>query len=112
MTMIFGREPAQWVGLISGGLMLLVGLGLALSQGQVDAIQAFVSALAAVVVASATRPLQVSVFQQFVKAAIAMVVIFGIDINVALQTAMLAFVETVFNFAMRANVSPVERSRT
>jgi hypothetical protein len=107
--MILGREPAQWTGLISAALILLVGLGLPWSEAQTDTVQVFVSALAAVVAGLATRPLHISLVQQFAKAAVAVAVVFGADIGIPLQTAILAFIETAYNFAMRPSVSPAER---
>jgi hypothetical protein len=108
---IFGREPAQWVGVISAGLMVLTGTVLPLSNGQIDAVHMLLGAVAAALTAAAVRPLAVSVFQQVVKALFVVFVVFGIDVSVELQTAMLFFTEAIFNFALRPSVTPVADPR-
>lgn len=108
---IFGREPAQWVGVLSGFLMLLAGAGLFVGDGQVDAIQGVITALAAVATAAATRPLAVSAFQQLVKALVVLFLVFGVELSVELQTAIVLIVEPLFNFAMRPSVTPTSDPR-
>lgn len=104
--MLWNREPAQYGALIAALIVVAVGFGLPITDGQVDAIQAFTVAVASVAVALSVRPLQVSVFQQLTKTGVALLVVFGVDVPAELQTALLAGLETAFNFALRPSVTP------
>src|SRR4051794_11156749 len=89
---IFGREPAAWVGLIEAVLALLMAVRvIKISSEQEGLILACVAAALAVYVAWVTTHTMLAVVVGFVKATLALLVGFGLDLQPDQTAAILAF---------------------
>ena len=105
---IFGREPAVWVGLIEAALAFLSSVVLHLSQGQVGAVMAVVTALFGVYTAWATKDTLLGYLVGLIKAVLALFLGFGIHLLSPEQAASLIGLVTVaLAFYQRTQTSPV-----
>lgn len=89
------REPAQIIDLIETGLMLLVALGLSLSNDQIGYIGAALFAVAGVLKALTTSPWPVNVFTDAARAIAVLAVAFGLDWDAQTVTVLVTFIGTI-----------------
>lgn len=100
----FGREPAQWLSLLSG-ILILISPILGLNGEMQGAINAFLVALfgfltAAVVAREKAAPLVAGLL----KAAIAVALAFRLDLSPELQVGIMVGLEAVVAFFLRTQV--------
>jgi hypothetical protein len=110
---IFGREPSAWVGLIEALLALLVMFPLVsqtgLTQEWATIVLAVVSAGAGVYTAWATRDTLLGAILGLVKATVALVAFYGLELSTDQQGALLAAVAVLVGFFQRTQTTPVDR---
>lgn len=107
---LLGREPALWVSVIVGALMLLATLGFDwLSPVQAGVVAGLVVAVSAAVF---TRPIAPGLFTGLVTAAVAALGAYGFDFAENTTSALTAFVLVLFSLVTRNQVSPVETAVT
>lgn len=104
--LVFGREPALWIGAVSVALTLLVSFGLPLSDGQNAAVLAVLTAGAGLFTAWAVKPVSPALFLDLAKAALVLVAAFGLDLTAGQQGAILAAATTVLALVLRQQVTP------
>lgn len=108
---IFGREPAQVLGLVSALIALLSATVVPLTDAQQGVVMAVVTALVGFVTAAAVSgekaaPMVAGLIQSVISLALA----FGLQIPQATQGAIMAFVAAGVAFYMRTQVvAPVPR---
>lgn len=106
-VLIFGRQPAIWVGLIESALALGIAVGLPLTPEQVAAVVAVVSAALGVYTAYVTTETLLAVVVGFAKAVLACAVGFGLNLSPELTGAIISFVTLVMSMFNFANTSPL-----
>jgi hypothetical protein len=107
--MIFGREPATWIGFIEGLLSFLVGAKfLDLSPDQVGAIMAVVTAVFGIYSAAATHDTLLGVEIGLVKSLVALGVAFGLNLSADQTGVAIAFAAVLLGFFQRTQTSPLE----
>jgi hypothetical protein len=107
--MIFGREPATWIGFIEGVLSFLVGAKLLdLSPDQVGAIMAVVTAAFGVYSAAATHDTLLGVEIGLVKSLVALGVAFGLSLSADQTGVAIALATVLLGFFQRTQTSPLE----
>lgn len=106
-VLIFGREPAVWIGLIESAIALAVAVGLRLSTDQVAAILAVVTAGFGVYVAYVTNETMLGVVVGLTKAVLALAIGFGLHLSPELTGAIIAFVTMGLSMFNRQNTSPL-----
>lgn len=106
-TTIFGREPAAWVGLIEGLLMIALAFGLGIGQDTFGPIMAVVTALGGGYVAWATRDHLLGAALALTKAVIALVVVYGAALTDEQTAAIVGMVSLVVGFWQRTQTTPV-----
>ncbi|MBB0231798.1 hypothetical protein FOE67_20440 [Streptomyces calidiresistens] len=104
--MVFGREPALWLGVLSAGLSVAVTLGVGLTTVQAGAIVAAVSAVGGAVTAAVTRPVAPAAFTGAIGALVALVAAFGLEVSPELVAAMSGMTVAVLALLTRGQVSP------
>ena len=107
MGKIFGREPALWIGAVSGLLSLGTALGFdGLSATQVAAIIAVINAVGAVISALAVRPIGPAVFTNLVAAGAALTSAYGFELSPEIVGGVNVAVLAVLSLLVRGQVSP------
>lgn len=109
----FGREPAQWIGLLSAAVALFSALVFPLSveqQGALIAVATAVFGVAGALAVSGEKaaPLVAGLVQSVMALALA----FGAELSPELQGTIMAFVASVVGFWLRTQVvAPVPAAR-
>ncbi len=104
---IFGRDPALWIGALSGLLSLGTSLGLdGLSAVQVASIVALINAVAAVLTALAVRPIGPAVFTNLVAAGAALAAAYGFEVSPEVVGAVNVATIAALTLLTRGQVSP------
>ena len=107
---VFGREPAAIVGLIEGALVLALSFGLFdLTQHTIGLIMAVVTSALGVYVAYVTRDTLLGAVIGFVKALLALAVVYGLTISTEQTGAVIAFITVVFSFYNRSQTAPLSQ---
>jgi hypothetical protein len=107
---IFGREPAAWVGLIEAVLAMLMAVRvIAISSEQEGAILAVVVAGFGLYTAWVTRDTLLGVAVGFVKAILALLIGFGLDLQPDQTAAVIAFTVAALSLYQRTQTSPLAR---
>ena len=105
---IFGREPAAFIGLISGLLSLLLSLNLlGLTNESVGLLMAVVTAAFGVYTAWKTKDTMLGVIVGFVNATFAMVAGFGFELSPDTTAAAIAIVTVLVGFFQRTQTTPL-----
>lgn len=104
---IFGREPAAWVGLIEGIVALLTVFALGVTSTSGALIIALAAAAAGAYTAWATRDTMLAAVLAVVKALLALVVYYGLELTLEQQAAVLGFVPIALGLWQRTQTSPV-----
>lgn len=106
------REPALYIGVLSGGLSLLVAVGFgSLTSDQAALIVAAITAVGGVVTAIATRPVAPAAFTALVAAGAALLAGFHFDVSAGTVAAVNGLVLAVLTLVTRHQVSPVSAIR-
>lgn len=101
---IFGYEPAAWAGVLQGILGLLVVLGaFGLNDTTSVLVQAAAGAVFALVTAVYTKKVNLAVVVGAAQAVLTLLVGFGLDIDVALQAAIIALIQMALAGFLRQN---------
>lgn len=101
---IFGYEPAAWAGVLQGVLGLLVVLGaFGLNDTTSVLVQAAAGAVFALVTAVYTKKVNLAVVVGAAQAVLTLLVGFGLDIDVALQAAIIALIQMGLAGFLRQN---------
>ena len=109
---LFGREPALWIGALSGVLSLGTSLGLdGLSAGQVAAIIALINAVALLLTMLAVRPIGPAVFTNVVAAAAALSAAYGFEVSSEVVGGINVAVLAVLTLLTRGQVSPKDAAQ-
>ncbi len=102
---VFGREPAQWLGLLSGLLIFLTPL-LHLSVDLNGAIMAVVTAVFGFLTAlSVSGEKAAPLVAGIVKALLALVLALHFHLSVEVQSGVMVFVEAAVAWFMRSQVT-------
>lgn len=100
----FGREPAQWLGLLSG-LLMLVSPVLHLTGEMQGAVNAFLAALFGfITMVVVSREKAAPLVAGLLKAAIAVALAFRLDLSPETQVAIMVGLEAVAAFWLRTQV--------
>lgn len=105
--LIFGREPAAYVGVIEAALALAVAFWAPITQHQVGLIMACVTAAFGLYTAIATHDSFLAVAVGLAKALIALGIGFGLNLTDVQSGAMIAFVTIALGFFNRQTTTPV-----
>lgn len=108
-VLIFGREPAAYVGVIEAALALAIAFWAPLSHHQVGLIMACVTAAFGLYTAIATRDSLLATAVGLAKALIALGVGFGLSLTDVQTGAIIAFVTIVLGLFNRQVTEPVVR---
>lgn len=107
---IFGREPAAFIGLISGVLSLLLSLNLlGLTNETVGLIMGVVTAAFGVYTAYVTKDTMLGVIVGFVNATFALVAGYGFELSPDTTAAAIAIVTVLVGFFQRTQTSPLAK---
>lgn len=105
------REPALYIGVVSGGLSLLVALNVgSLTSDQAALIVAAITAIGGVATALATRPVAPAAFTALIAAAAALLAGFHYNVAPATIGVINGLVLAVLTLVTRHQVSPVGRA--
>lgn len=105
--MIFGREPAVWLGLIAAGLALLVPMGVVdFTSDEIALIMAAVTAVFGVITAYLTHDVMLGVLVGLVNAVAALFVGFGVNVNPDLTASIIGVVTVLVSFFQRTQTFP------
>src|SRR4051794_25711719 len=107
--LIFGREPAVWVGLIEATLTLVLAFfpGSGLSTQNIALIIAVVTAAAGVYTAWVTKDTMLGVTIGLIKAALALAIGFGLNLGPEQGAAIIALATIVLGLFQRTQTSPL-----
>ena len=104
------REPALYIGVLSGALSLLVALNIgSLTSDQAALIVAAITAAGGVATAIATRPIAPAAFTALVAAVAALLAGFHYDVAPGTVAAVNGLVLAVLTLVTRHQVTPVSR---
>src|SRR5687767_11887265 len=107
---IFGREPAAFIGLISGALALLLSLNLfGLTNENVGLIMGAVTAAFGIYTAYVTKDTMLGVIVAFVNAIFALVAGYGFELSPDTTAAAIAIVTVMVGFFQRTQTSPLAK---
>ncbi|MCM0622182.1 hypothetical protein [Nocardioides bruguierae] len=106
------REPALLLDTVETGLVLLVALGVALTDDQTAAITAVIVAAIALLKGWATRPFEVSLIVDGARAVLVLVAAFGFGISAETIAVAVTFLGTFTTLIMRGQISPANGSTT
>lgn len=107
---IWGREPAAFIGLISGVLSLLLSLNLfGLTNENVGLIMGVVTAVFGVVTAYVTRDTMLGVIVGLVNAIFALVAGYGFELSADTTAAAIGVVTVLVGFWQRTQTTPLEK---
>lgn len=102
---ILGREPAQWLGLLSAGVALFAALVLPLSIEQQGAIMAVATAVFGVVGAFAVSGEKAApLVAGLVQSVLALALAFGLQLAPEVQGSIMAFVAAGVGWYLRTQV--------
>jgi hypothetical protein len=102
---IFGREPALWLGLVSGVVQFLVAMGLQVSPGVQTAVNAVAAGVVAVILAVVLRSGALgAALMQVATAVVALMVGLGLDWSTERQGVLMGAVALVVAFFTRTQV--------
>lgn len=104
---IAGREPAAWIGLIEGVLLVLMAFGLGIGQDVFGPIMAVVTAAGGLYTAWATKDTMLGVILTFVKSVLTLVAVYGVSLNDQQTAAIIGLTSVVVGFWQRTQTSPV-----
>jgi hypothetical protein len=103
---IFGREPALWLGLVSGAVQIATALGLNLSVDVQSAINAIAAGIVAVVLAVVLKNGAIGgALMQVAAAGMALAVGFGLHWDGSRQGTVMAGVALLVAFFTRTQVT-------
>lgn len=108
---IFGREPALVVSLIEAGLALLVSFGVLAGLGirgqeELALVMAVVTSGLGVYLAYVTRDTLLGVVVGFVKAALALAAVYGLELTVEQTGSLIAFITVAIGAWQRTQTGP------
>lgn len=107
---IFGYEPAAWAGVLQGVLGVLVVLNVGgLNDTTSVLVQAAAGAVFALVTAFYTKLVNLAVVVGAGQAVLALLVGFGLDIDPALQAAIISLLQIGLAGFLRQNTEPAEK---
>jgi hypothetical protein len=107
VAIVFGREPAQWIGLLSAGVALFSSLIFPLDVGQQGALIAVATAVFGIVGALAVSTEKAApLVAGLVQSVIALALAFGLALSPEVQGSVMAFVAAGVAFYLRTQVSP------
>lgn len=105
--LIFGREPAAWIGLIESILTLLMAFALGIGQDTFGPIMAVVTAVFAVYTAWATKATMLGVIVGLAKSVVTLLAVYGLTLTDGQTAALIGLVTIVFGFFNRTQTYPV-----
>lgn len=105
--LIFGREPAAWVGIIEAGLVTLMAFSLGVSQTTFGPIMAVVVAVFALYTAYATHETMLAVIVGFAKALFVLGAVYGFAFTDNQTASIIALITVVASLYNRSQTSPV-----
>jgi hypothetical protein len=106
MKLIFGREPALYIGVISAALSLVVSLGVGLSAEAAGAWVAVITAVFGVVTAATTRPIAPAAFTTLVTVTADLLAAYHYDVSANTIAAVNTAVLAVLTLLTRGQVTP------
>jgi hypothetical protein len=102
---IFGREPALWLGLVSGIVQMVVAMGVDVSPGVQTAVNAIAAGVVAVVLAVVLKSGALgAALMQVAQGAVALMVGLGLDWSTERQGAVMGAVALIVAFFTRTQV--------
>lgn len=102
---ILGREPAQWLALVTGAVALFSALIFPLGIEQQGALNAVAAAVIGVITALAVSTEKAAPLAAgFIQALLALAISFGANIGPDTQGVIMAFVAAVVGFFLRTQV--------
>ncbi|MCM0622346.1 hypothetical protein [Nocardioides bruguierae] len=106
------REPALLLDAVETALVLLVALGVALTDDQTAAITAVIMAAIALLKGWATRPFEVALLVDGARSVLVLVMTFGVGLSPEFIAVATTFVGTFTTLVMRGQISPANGSTT
>ena len=107
--LVFGKEPAAWVGLVQAVLAAVVIFGLPLTTEQSGLIVAFVNAVLGAYLALKVRPIMVAAVVAVVQTALPLLVAFGLPLTDQQQGVLLTLTGVILTtFLVRPQATPVK----
>jgi hypothetical protein len=104
--LILGREPMQWLGLLSAAISLFSAIVLPLSVAQQGAVIAVATAVLGIVGAFAVSAESAApLVAGFVQSVMALALAFGLDLTPEVQGSVMAFVAGAVAWYLRTQVS-------
>lgn len=100
------REPALLLDAVETGLVLLVALGLHLSNTQQTDIVALIIAAIAVIKGASTLPFPVTIITDLARAVLVLVATFGLDLPPDRVAVIVTFIGTFVTLVQRVAVTP------
>ncbi|WIC89791.1 membrane protein [Gordonia phage Sapo] len=106
--LLFGREPAGWLALVSAAVSLVGAFVVGFDAETQGLVVAFANALLGGLLAWQTRPLAPAAFVAVVQTALPLLVAFGLDWTADQQAVALSAASVVLNLALvRPQVEPL-----
>lgn len=106
--LIFGREPAAWIGLIEAVLALLMALSFGVNQDTFGPIMAAVVAAFGIYIAWVTKDTMLGAIVGFVKAAFILATVYGFSLGDEQTAAIIGVITVVAGFWNRNQTYPTE----
>ncbi|AOE44373.1 hypothetical protein SEA_GHOBES_21 [Gordonia phage Ghobes] len=111
--LLFGREPAGWLALVSAAVSLVGAFAVGFDAQTQGLVVAFANAVLGALLAWQTRPLAPAAFVAVVQTALPLLVAFGLDWTAEQQATLLTVSSVVLNLALvRPQVQPLVTYRS
>lgn len=106
-TLIFGREPAAWMGIIEAALTVLMAFTLGISQTTFGPIMAVVVSVFGVYTAFVTKDTMLAVIVGLAKALLVLGAVYGLTLTDSQTAALVTLVTITAGLWHRTQTTPV-----
>lgn len=110
---LFGREPALWIAVVQGFLMLAFTLGVpGVDGGLAGAVSLVLTAASTAWTALAVKPISPAVFTGVLVALVQLLSRWGLDLSEVQVSSITGFVLLVVTLIVRGQVTPTDDPRS
>jgi hypothetical protein len=110
---LFGREPALWIAVVQGALILAFTLGVpGIDGGLAGAVTLVLTAASTAWTALAVKPISPAVFTGVIVALVQLLSRWGLDLSEVQGSSITGFVLLVVTLIVRGQVTPADDPRT